>query len=125
MTKVTDETLTALRRIPYLTEVPAADLRALLAASVLRLVRRGQTVFEEGAPAGGIVIVLAGRVKLVRQSRGGREQILHAEGPGATLAEVPTFDGGGYVATAIAVDDARLLIVPRAALSSLAMNPSR
>jgi CRP/FNR family transcriptional regulator len=119
MTKVTDERLAALERIPYLTGVPAADVRALGDASVLRVVRRGQTVFEEGAPAGGIVIVLTGRVKLVRHSRGGREQVLHAEGPGATLAEVPTFDGGGYVATAVAVDDARLLFVPRRTLMDL------
>jgi CRP/FNR family transcriptional regulator len=119
MTKVTNEMLAALQRIRYLTGVPDAELGALLGASVLRLVRRGQTIFEEGAPADGIVVVLAGRVKLVRRSRGGREQILHAEGPGATLAEVPTFDGGGYVATAVAVDDARLLVVPRAALMAL------
>ena len=38
-----------------------------------------------------------GRVKLVRSSDEGREQVLHQEGPGATLAEVPVFDGDGYV----------------------------
>jgi hypothetical protein len=39
-----------------------------------------------------------------------------AEAAGATLAEVPVFDGGGYVATAVAIDDARLLFVPRQAV---------
>ena len=39
--------------------------------------------------------------------------------PPATLAEVPLFDGGGYVATAIAEDDARLLFVPGPELLAL------
>jgi len=39
----------------------------------------------------------------------GREQTLHVESAGATLAEAPIFDGGGYVATALAETEARLL----------------
>jgi len=49
----------------------------------------------------------------------GREQALHTESVGATLAEVPLFDGGGYVATAVAEDDARLLFVPGRELLAL------
>lgn len=44
---------------------------------------------------------------------------LHVEGAGATLGEVPVFGGGGYVATAVAVEDARVLAVPREALLDL------
>lgn len=119
MTKVTSGTLDALRAIPYLREVPATDLAALARVSIVREFARGRAVFDEDAPAAGIFVVRHGRVKLVRRSPGGREQILHVEGPGATLAEVPTFDGGGYVATAVAVDDVRVLFVPRRALLDL------
>ncbi|PYN49193.1 MAG: hypothetical protein DME00_09645 [Candidatus Rokuibacteriota bacterium] len=49
----------------------------------------------------------------------GREQTLHVESAGATLAEAPIFDGGGYVATALAETEARLLFVPRPALLDL------
>jgi CRP/FNR family transcriptional regulator len=121
MTKVTPARAAAvpaavrdgLRAIPYLAALPADDLAVIGARCTVRLFTRGAIVFEEGAAAAGLWVVLAGRVKVVRMSASGREQVLHAEAPGATLAEVPVFDGGGYVATAVAIDDARLLFVPR------------
>ena len=102
-----------LRAIPYFAPLAAGDLAALGTRCSMRAFKRGAIVFEEGAQAAGLWVVLAGRVKVVRTSAAGREQVLHAEAPGATLAEVPVFDGGGYVATAIAIDNARLLFVPR------------
>ena len=112
MTRVTS----ALAGIPYFRGLPAADLHRVAAHTVVRAVRRGERVFEEGAPAEGLFVLLEGRVRLVRVSRGGREQVLHSEGPGATLGEVPLLDGGGYVATAIATQPSRLLYLPRAAV---------
>jgi len=116
MTKVTSEISAGLAAVPYFSSLSTHARAALAARCVVRGVRRGLVIFQEGAPATGLWVVLAGRVKLVRVSDSGREQVLHAEGAGATLAEVPVFDGGGYVATAIAIDDARLLFVPRAAV---------
>jgi CRP-like cAMP-binding protein len=42
-------------------------------------------------------------------------QVLHAGGAGATLAEVPVFDGTGYVASAFAMEPCRIMMIPRAA----------
>jgi CRP-like cAMP-binding protein len=116
MTKVTVQREAVLAAIPYFRCLPPADLRRLAAHAVVRDVRRGARVFEEGAPAEALFVVIEGRVRLVRVSRGGREQALHAEGPGATLGEVPLLDGGGYVATAIAAEPTRLLSLPRDAV---------
>jgi CRP-like cAMP-binding protein len=116
MTKVTFTAEAVLAAIPYFRPLAPRDLRTLAERSVVRDVRRGAHVFEEGAPAEGLFVVMEGRVRLVRTSRGGREQVLHAEGPGATLGEIPLLDGGGYVATAVAAEPARLLFVPRAAV---------
>lgn len=63
--------------------------------------------------------MLEGRVKIYRGSARGREQVLHVEGPGATLGEVPLFDRGGYVASATAQTAARLLWVPRREVDAL------
>jgi CRP/FNR family transcriptional regulator len=112
MTKVA----AVLAAIPYFRGLPAAALRRVAAHATVRTVGRGERVFEEGAPADGLFVVLEGRVRLVRVSSGGREQVLHSEGPGATLGEVPLLDGGGYVATAIAAQPSRLLYLPRAAV---------
>jgi CRP/FNR family transcriptional regulator len=119
MTKVTVDLADALRTIPYLAGLDRAQRAALAARCVVRAVPRAGVVFEEGHPATGVFVVLAGRIKLVRLSARGREQVLHVESAGSTLAEVPVFDGGGYVATAIALESARLLFVPRAALLDL------
>ena len=116
MTKVTGDRETVLAGIPYFQALPAAALRRLAARSAVREVRRGERIFEEGAPAEGLFVVIDGRVRIVRMSRSGREQILHSEGPRATLGEVPLLDGGGYVATAIAAEPSRLLYLPREAI---------
>jgi len=116
MTKVTADREAVLAAIPYFRGLPRAALRRVAAQTVVRDVRRGTRVFEEGAPAEGLFVVIAGRVRLVRVSASGREQVLHSEGPGATLGEVPLLDGGGYVATAVATEPARLLYLPRDAV---------
>ena len=116
MTKVTSDREAALAGITYLRALPPADLRRLAAHAVVRDFPRGTLVFEEGAPAHGLFVVIEGRVRLIRRSPGGREQVLHAEGPGATLGEVPLLDGGGYVATAVVAEPARLLYLPGEAM---------
>jgi len=49
----------------------------------------------------------------------GREQVLHTEGPGATLGEAPLFDHGGYVASAVATVPTRALFVPKSEVIAL------
>jgi CRP/FNR family transcriptional regulator len=39
--------------------------------------------------------------------------VFHTEGPGATLGEGPLFDGGGYIASAVALAPTRVLLLPR------------
>src|SRR5436189_294469 len=91
MTKVTSDRLTALTAIPYLRMLPTAELRRLAAQTVLRDVRRGAHVFDEGTPADGLYIVLEGRVRRVRTFAGLVEQLslkdLTARTAGFLLAE--------------------------------------
>lgn len=58
-------------------------------------------------------------MKVFRTSAHGREQVLHQEGPGATLGEVPLFDRAGYVASATAQTAARLFWLPRREVEDL------
>lgn len=108
-----------LARIPYFRVLPAPQRAAL--ARRLRSVGFAprQPVFEEGAPCAGLWIVAEGRIKIFQTSPHGREQVLHVEGPGATLGEVPLFDRAGYVASATAQTAARLLWLPRRELDAL------
>jgi CRP-like cAMP-binding protein len=115
----TRERLDLLTRVSYFRVLPSRPRAAL--ARRLRSVAFAprQRVFEEGAPCEGLWIVMEGRVKISRTSVGGREQVLHVEGPGATLGEVPLFDRAGYVASATAQTAARLLWVPRREIDAL------
>ena len=123
MTKVTSnvtgDIAAGLGAIPYLASLSVRERGDLAARCRVRAFGKGAVVFMEGEAATGLWVVLAGRVRLVRTTPRGREQVLHTESAGATLAEVPLFDGGGYVATAIAEGDARLLFVPGPALLAL------
>jgi CRP-like cAMP-binding protein len=82
----------------------AAARRVLVARSVVRRYPAGTVLWRAGARPGGLVMLLEGRVRVVRGANG-RQHVVHVEGPGATLGEVPLFAGGRYPATAIAAED--------------------
>ena len=102
-----------LSRIPYFRSLSTATLRDLADHCVSRTLEPGEALFEEGAPCTGLFIITAGRVEVRQVSWRGREQVFHAEGPGATLGEAPLFDGGGYIAAAVAAAPTRVLFLPR------------
>lgn len=79
-----------------------------------RELARGEMLFSVGEPAEGLFVVLEGEIRAYRVNSQGREQTIHIEHAGATLAEVPVFDDGPYPATAVAETQARLLFLPKA-----------
>jgi CRP/FNR family transcriptional regulator len=58
-------------------------------------------------------------VRIFRTSPTGREQVLHTEGPGRPVAELPLLDGGAYPASAMTEVDSRLAFIPRAEFEAL------
>src|SRR5713226_379617 len=105
MTKLTVDRVREMAKIPYLSRLSATELDALAAQTAVERVPGGAVAFVEGERPRGIFFILEGRIRLVRGSPEGRQQVLHEEGPGATLAEVAVFDGEGYVGRAVAVVD--------------------
>ena len=109
----------ALRRVSYFASLPAAELKDLAAQCTVRSLGRGEALFEEGDSCGGLLIVVDGHVEIRQISLRGREQVFHTEGPGAALGEAPHFDGGGYIASAVALSPTRVLFLPRAEVRRL------
>jgi len=105
--------------IGYFRSLPRPALAALAARCRARTLARGETLFEEGGACGGLFVVATGRIEIGQTSLRGREQVLHTEGPGATLGEGPLLDGGGYIASAVALEPSRVLLLPRADLLAL------
>ena len=113
-----NETLT---RVPIFSGLSEAELAFLARRTVVRRFSAGESVFAEGEPCTGLYVVESGHVRIFKSSAGGREQVLSIEGPGASVAELPVFDGGNYPASVTAVDDATLLFVSKQDFQSLCL----
>ena len=105
--------------LPLLRMLADDDRRRVIAAGMLRALVRGEILFHEGDPAEALFAVIEGRVKLVRYSPKGRELLLHLVSPGTSFAEAALFGGGGYPATAEAVEATTVWLLPRARLVEL------
>lgn len=108
-----------LRDLPLFAGLSDDALRAVAARTITRRLPKNATLFRRGEPCHGLYIVLEGRIQVHRASPGGREQVLHVQGPGDPVAEVPLFDGGPYPASARALEDSRLLFLPQDAFQQL------
>lgn len=95
---------------------------ALLAAIDHKL-KVGDPLFRLGDKTLGLCEVIAGRIRLTRVDRSGREVVLHVAGPGETLAEASLFSPQ-YHCDAIASTDAIVRIYPkRQVLTAFEENP--
>ncbi len=79
----------------------------------LRSYNEGAEIFAAGDPAGFLPIVVSGRVKMVKFLEPGKEVIAGIFGEGEIFAIPPVIDGGNYPATAIAMDQTKLLLIDR------------
>jgi CRP-like cAMP-binding protein len=96
---------------------------ALFRAGVERHYDVDEVIYLAGSPATSLHLVLDGRVRLMRGSRG-RFVMIHDERSGGSLGEVPLFEGTTYPATAIASEPTRCLSIARdVVLSAVRSDP--
>jgi CRP/FNR family transcriptional regulator len=105
--------LTALRRTALFGELSEAELRALAERAVERRLARDQVLFVAGEEARGLFVIVEGAVRAYREGVDGREQVIHVERAGATIAEVPVFDDRPYPSTAAAEEETLLLFIDK------------
>lgn len=93
------------------------------AAAVERKLKAGEALFRLGDKTTGLWEVIAGRVRLARVDRSGREIVLHVAGAGETLAEASLFSPH-YHCDAIASTGATVRLYPkREVLAVFERNP--
>ena len=83
----------------------------IAAAAIPCRFRAKQALFRAGAQADALYFILSGRVRVSRETPE-RVELLHTEGPGGVLAEIPVFGGGVFPATAIATETTQCLKLP-------------
>ncbi len=89
---------------------------ALRRHGVLRHYRRGEVIFSEGDVGERLFVLERGWVLIRSSGPDGRDVVLGLRGPGEVLGELSVLDGKPRSATAVAADDAELVVTPAAAL---------
>jgi CRP/FNR family transcriptional regulator len=75
--------------------------------------KRGQPLFHEGWPPHSLYVVHSGRVRVFRTWSNGEEQVLRLLGPGEIVGYRPIFADEPYGASADAVEDSAICVIPR------------
>lgn len=107
------EKVVALKRTPLFKELDDATLALLAEHAVPRHYRKDEVLFVAGEEARGLFVIVDGSVRAFRESPDGREQVIHVERAGATIAEVPVFDDGTYPSTVAAEEDTKTLFLDK------------
>ena len=119
MTADGGEIAALLRGIAIFADLDDVVLLRVAQRCVPRTVGAGHVLFTTGDACRGLYIVASGRVRIYRTSPEGREQVLHVEGAGRAIAELPLFDGEPYPASAVTLEQCRLVFLPRADFEQL------
>ena len=110
---------TFLRACPFFLGVPAREVAALATVAREETYRARDYVFMEGDPADWFCVVRAGRVKILRASRGGKEVVLELLGPGEPFGGVAVIERRPYPASAQATETSVVLKIPREPIVAL------
>ena len=96
---------------------------AVRSKAIDRKLKAGEPLFHLGDKTSGLYEVLAGRVRMTRVDRSGRETVLYVSGAGETFAEASLFSPA-YHCDAIASTDAVVRVYPKSAvLDAFAKDP--
>jgi CRP/FNR family transcriptional regulator len=88
-----------------------AALASLLPHTWVCCLRAKQTLYVQDQPGESLFVLVEGSMKLVRRSGGTREHVVRLIRPGEVLAESVLFSKCSYPATAVALEESRLLAV--------------
>jgi CRP-like cAMP-binding protein len=110
---MTMDKVTALRRTILFGELSETELRALSERAMERRLTRGEILFMAGDEAAGLFVIVDGAVRAYREGLDGREQVIHVERAGATIAELPVFDDRPYPSTVAAEEETLVLFIDK------------
>jgi len=111
----------ALKRTLLFSNLTDDALRSIAERAMPRDFRKDELLFIAGEKALGLYVIVEGSVRAFRESFDGREQVIHVEAAGATIAEVPVFDDGNYPSTVIAEEDTKTLFLDKRDMRQLCL----
>lgn len=92
---------------PLFDDIDCQDLKGFLSCLGARAVpvKKGQTIFREGEPAGAIGIVAAGSVQLVREDYYGNRSVVGHVGPAQLFGEAYAFSTAGTLPVTVVAQE--------------------
>jgi CRP-like cAMP-binding protein len=109
-----------LQASPVFAALPPREIQALEAVAREDSYRAREYVFMEGEPALWFCLVRAGRVKILRHSRTGKDVVLEILGPGEPFGGVAVIERRAYPASAQATEPTVIVRIPQEAIVALA-----
>ncbi len=106
-------------RVPFLRALPPEALAELGRAMRHRQYRKGEWVAGEGDPIDHLVVVASGRLKAVRGSATGREQVVRMMEPGDFLGELALFTPAAHEGDLVAVEPSDVCLLSRQSVQAL------
>ena len=106
-----------LKEFPLFSELDDDHLETLARIAVPKRITKKAVLFREGEEARGFFLLLKGKIKLIKVSPTGKEQILHFVQRGQSFAEAALYMDRTYPATAEAIEESELFFIPREGLS--------
>lgn len=113
MRAMATDKISALRRTAMFGDLGDAELQSLASRAVEKHLRRDEVLFVAGDEARGLFVIVEGSVRAFREGLDGREQVIHVERAGATIAELPVFDDKPYPSTVAAEEDSLVLFLSK------------
>jgi CRP/FNR family transcriptional regulator len=107
------EKVAALQRTKMFEGLGETELAQITQKAVELRLQAGEMLFFSGERAKGLFVIASGKVRVFQHNTDGREQVMHVDTAGATIADVPVFDDGPYPASAITEEDSELLFIDK------------
>jgi len=106
----------ALARAPLFQGFAPEDLERIVSGVRESTVARGESLFNRGEPCNGTHLLLGGQIKLNFVSAQGTEKVVEIIRAGQTFGEALMFMERPYIVSAVALQDSRVLFIPKQAI---------
>lgn len=114
-----EKTLAALQKFPLVAGLSTGEVAEIAARCSLIRMATHQRVFDEGERSKGLWIITSGRIRLQHLMADGRQHVVGFRAPTNALDLSSALDGRPYSATATALEESELVLVPRSLLAEL------
>jgi len=108
--------------VPLFAGLAPRSLRAFADACVRVRATKGEVLFREGDPSGGIYIIVSGRLRIERMTSSGEKQVIGVRTAGDFVGEMSLLDGQPRSADIVCAAACRLLMLRREDFEQLILN---